>query len=150
MPATLEAESTLTDRYRTTVPDAVRRALQLRKRDKIVAKSIGKSHQVDAVGIFTPKRLERDVLSLSGVSAVIWLEGINDLSTNGNRNAAAVQRGMEEGVRRLRARVPGVRIIGATLTSALGSTNAAHGSPQQDEQRNRPKHFDVGARDQAQ
>ena len=27
---------------------------RLRKRDKIVAKSIGKSHQVDAVGIFTP------------------------------------------------------------------------------------------------
>src|SRR5215831_12966412 len=29
-------------------------------------------------------RLERDVLSLSGVSAVIWLEGINDFSKNGN------------------------------------------------------------------
>src|SRR5205823_10488178 len=29
----------------------------------------------------------------------------------------------------------GVRIIGATLTPALGSTNAAHGSPQEDEQR---------------
>lgn len=35
MPATLEAESTLTDRYQTTVPQAVRRALRLRKRDKI-------------------------------------------------------------------------------------------------------------------
>ena len=35
MPATLEAESTLTDRYQTTVPETVRRALQLRKRDKI-------------------------------------------------------------------------------------------------------------------
>ncbi len=29
-------------------------------------------------------RLERDVLSLSGVSALIWLEGINDFSRNGN------------------------------------------------------------------
>ncbi len=35
MAATLEFESTLTDRYQTTVPDAVRRALKLGKRDKI-------------------------------------------------------------------------------------------------------------------
>ena len=33
--ASLEIESTLTDRYQTTVPDAVRRTLKLRKRDKI-------------------------------------------------------------------------------------------------------------------
>lgn len=31
----LEAESTLTDRYQTTVPEAVRTALKLGKRDKI-------------------------------------------------------------------------------------------------------------------
>ena len=35
MAAPLELESTLTDRYQTTVPDAVRRALKLGKRDKI-------------------------------------------------------------------------------------------------------------------
>jgi antitoxin PrlF len=35
MPATLEAESTLTARYQTTVPEIVRRALQLSKRDRI-------------------------------------------------------------------------------------------------------------------
>jgi antitoxin PrlF len=35
MPATLEVESTLTDRYQTTVPETVRRALRLNKRDKI-------------------------------------------------------------------------------------------------------------------
>lgn len=35
MPTALEAESTLTDRYQTTVPEAVRRALRLGKRDKI-------------------------------------------------------------------------------------------------------------------
>ena len=35
MPATLEVESTLTDRYQTTVPETVRRALRLGKRDKI-------------------------------------------------------------------------------------------------------------------
>lgn len=35
MRATLDAESTLTDRYQTTVPETVRRALRLGKRDKI-------------------------------------------------------------------------------------------------------------------
>ena len=35
MATELEAESTLTDRYQTTVPEVVRRALKLRKRDKI-------------------------------------------------------------------------------------------------------------------
>lgn len=35
MPAVLKVESTLTDRYQTTVPDAVRRALQLDKRDRL-------------------------------------------------------------------------------------------------------------------
>ncbi|MEZ5435665.1 MAG: type II toxin-antitoxin system PrlF family antitoxin [Pseudomonadales bacterium] len=35
MSATLDVESTLTDRYQTTVPETVRRALKLGKRDKI-------------------------------------------------------------------------------------------------------------------
>jgi antitoxin PrlF len=35
VPATFEIESTLTDRYQTTVPETVRRALRLEKRDKI-------------------------------------------------------------------------------------------------------------------
>lgn len=35
MESTLEVESTLTDRYQTTVPDPVRRALRLGKRDRI-------------------------------------------------------------------------------------------------------------------
>ncbi len=35
MSAVIKVESTLTDRYQTTVPDAVRRALQLDKRDKL-------------------------------------------------------------------------------------------------------------------
>lgn len=35
MAVTLEVESTLTDRYQTTVPETVRRALKLCKRDKI-------------------------------------------------------------------------------------------------------------------
>ena len=35
MTAPIEVESTLTDRYQTTVPEMVRRALKLGKRDKI-------------------------------------------------------------------------------------------------------------------
>lgn len=35
MPVALEAESTLTDRYQTTVPETVRNFLHLGKRDKI-------------------------------------------------------------------------------------------------------------------
>lgn len=35
MSTALELESTLTDRYQTTVPETVRRALKLGKRDKI-------------------------------------------------------------------------------------------------------------------
>ena len=35
MPAALQVESTLTDRYQPTVPETVRRVLRLGKRDKI-------------------------------------------------------------------------------------------------------------------
>jgi len=81
------------------------------------------------------QRIERDVLSLSGVTAVIWLEGINDFSNNANAAVEIVEEGMKEVVGRIRARFPKVRVIGATVTSALGSTNAAHGSPAEDQKR---------------
>jgi lysophospholipase L1-like esterase len=81
------------------------------------------------------ERLERDVLSLSGVAAVIWLEGINDFSENGKATVAAVTAGMTEIVGRIRARFKGVQIIGATLTSALGSSNPNHGSLEEDKKR---------------
>ena len=80
-------------------------------------------------------RLDRDVLALSGVAAVIWLEGINDFSRNGNAAVDTVTAGMKAGVERIRARIPGVRVIGATLTSALGSSSAAHGFAEQDAKR---------------
>ncbi len=77
----------------------------------------------------------RDVLSLSGIAAVIWLDGINDFSKNGHAPVEAVEAGMKDVVGRIRAKFAGVRIIGATLTSALGSTNANHGSPEEDAKR---------------
>jgi lysophospholipase L1-like esterase len=80
-------------------------------------------------------RLERDVLLLSGVTAVIWLEGINDFSKNGNAAVDTVMAAMRDGVAKMRARMPGVRVIGATLTSALNATSPAHGSKEQDEKR---------------
>lgn len=50
---------------------------RLRKKDKIAAKTIGKAHQVDSVGIFTPKREETDVLEAGEVGYVI--AGIKDI-----------------------------------------------------------------------
>ncbi|MGB4249057.1 MAG: translation elongation factor 4 [Pseudohongiellaceae bacterium] len=43
----------------------------LRKGDKIIAKSIGKAHLVDGVGVFTPKRLETGVLRAGEVGFVV-------------------------------------------------------------------------------
>jgi lysophospholipase L1-like esterase len=80
-------------------------------------------------------RLERDVLGLSGVRAVIWLEGINDFSTNGNAGMEAVRDGLTEGVRRMRAHLPGVRVIGATLVSALNAVPSHHGFAEEDAKR---------------
>lgn len=87
------------------------------------------------------QRLERDVLSLSGVSSVIWLEGINDFSRNANAPVDAVEAAMKEVVGRLRKRFKGVTVIGATVTSALGSSNAAHGSPEEDAKRKQLNEF---------
>jgi lysophospholipase L1-like esterase len=79
------------------------------------------------------QRLERDVLSLSGVTTLIWLEGINDFSKNGQAPVDKVQNGMREVVARLRER--GIRVVGATVATALGSTSAAHGFAEQDDKR---------------
>ena len=43
----------------------------LKKGDKIIAKSIRKSHVVDAVGVFTPKRTDLDKLSAGEVGFVV-------------------------------------------------------------------------------
>ena len=49
----------------------------LRKREKIIVKSIGRAHQVDSVGIFTPKRQETDALQAGEVGFVV--AGIKDI-----------------------------------------------------------------------
>jgi len=70
-------------------------------------------------------RLDRDVLSLSGLTTIIWLEGINDIA----EGAAApdIIAGMKDVVRRARAHGQ-IKIIGATLTSSVGS-KTPHGTP---------------------
>jgi lysophospholipase L1-like esterase len=80
-------------------------------------------------------RIDRDVLELSGVSAMIWLEGINDFSRNGNAPLEKVTDGMKEVVARIRSKRPEIKIIGATVLTALGSSSAAHGFPEQDQKR---------------
>ncbi len=80
-------------------------------------------------------RLDRDVLGLSGVTHVIWLEGINDISTNGNATPEQVIDGFKQGVAALRAKRPGVRVIGATLTSIVGTTSDAHKPPEVEQKR---------------
>jgi lysophospholipase L1-like esterase len=79
------------------------------------------------------QRLERDVLSLSGLFAVIWLEGINDFSRAANASVDDVERAMREVVERLRAK--GVRVFGATVTSAVGSASAGDGPSDTDAKR---------------
>ena len=59
MPASLDVESTLTDRYQTTVPETVRRALRLGKRDKILY-SIRPSGEVVLTRSTSPEGLEAD------------------------------------------------------------------------------------------
>jgi GTP-binding protein LepA len=49
----------------------------LRRREKIVAKSVGKVQQVDALGIFTPKRVEQEILQAGEVGFVV--AGIKDI-----------------------------------------------------------------------
>jgi len=81
------------------------------------------------------QRIERDVLALSGVATMIWLEGINDFSKNGNAALDTVVASLKDTVARIRAKRPDMRLLGATVTTALGSSNANHGFPEQDEKR---------------
>src|SRR5882757_6186770 len=49
-------------------------------------------------------RIDRDVLELSGVTHMIWLEGINDFSTNGNASLEKVRDGMTDIISHIRSR----------------------------------------------
>ena len=84
-------------------------------------------------------RLARDVLSLSGLTYVIWMEGINDLGAGYGQAASAtpiienpvihtpanIIAAYKSVVGQLHAK--GVKVFGGTLTSALGYNNPAEG-----------------------
>jgi len=84
-------------------------------------------------------RLDRDVLGLSGLTHVIWLEGINDLGAGYGQAASAaplfenpvvhtpanIIAGYQNVVARLHAK--GIKVYGGTIISALGLNNPAQG-----------------------
>ena len=93
-------------------------------------------------------RLDRDVLSLDGVTHVILLEGINDLAAG--TTPEAIRDAMAALVDRLHSGIKGVKVIGATLTSSRGSALAGVGSAATDQRRHalnalirRPSLFDA-------
>lgn len=134
-------------------PDVLERRLRAAYGNRVAVVNAGiGGNQVVGPAVYPPPkpfnggpsalaRLERDVLTLSGVKAVIWLEGTNDFSRNGNASFEAVEKGMREGVARMRKALPDVRVIGATVVSALGSSSAAHGFKEQDDKRRQLNEF---------
>jgi len=126
-------------------PDVLARRLQAQYGSKVavVNQGIG-GNRIIGPSVYTPsqpfpggppaqQRVARDVLSLSGVSSVIWMEGTNDFGKAGEgATPEQVEAGVKDVVDRLRARLRGVRIIGATLSPNLNSTNPDHGSADED------------------
>ena len=92
-----------------------------------------------AAGPAAVDRLDRDVLGLSGLTHVIWLEGINDLGAGYGQGASAaplfeipvvhtpanIIAGYQNVVGRLHAKH--IKVYGATIVSALGLNNPAEG-----------------------
>ena len=98
-------------------------------RISIVNEAIGGNRVVNPVvanataGPAAVDRLDRDVLGLSGLTHVIWLEGINDLG--GSHPTDAVIAGYKDVVGRLHAK--GIKVFAGTLTSATGDVDPAEG-----------------------
>ena len=88
----------------------------------IVNEAIGGNRVVNPVvanaasGPAAVDRLDRDVLGLSGLTDVIWLEGINDIGAG--HTTDAIIAGYQDVVARLHAR--GINVYAGTPTSALG------------------------------
>jgi lysophospholipase L1-like esterase len=126
-------------------PDDLARRLRAADGTKVVVVNQGiGGNRIVGPAVYTPAkpfpggpsaedRLERDVLSLSGVTSVIWMEGTNDFGNAGEGvTVEQVEAGVKRVVDRIRAKFPGVKIIGATLTTNLHSTNPDHGSAEED------------------
>ncbi len=90
---------------------------QLGNRVSVVNEGIG-GNAVSAafVGQSAVTRLDRDVLGVSGVNGVVWLEGINDLGALGVTPDTVIA-GYREVVGRLHAE--GIAVVGATVTPSF-------------------------------
>jgi lysophospholipase L1-like esterase len=105
--------------------------------NQILAPAVYDKAKANGGGPSALDRLDRDLISIPGLSAVVWLEGINDLGTSG-ATAESVIAGMRQGVARLHAH--GIKVIGATITSSRHST-ATHGTPEVDARRKAVNEF---------
>jgi lysophospholipase L1-like esterase len=65
------------------------------------------------------QRLDRDLLGVSGLSGVVFLEGVNDISSGST--AEAIIAGIRELVSRIRAKSH-IKIVGTTITPAFKSS----------------------------
>ncbi|WP_149479554.1 SGNH/GDSL hydrolase family protein [Mycolicibacterium sp. P1-18] len=82
--------------------------------------------QPDVQGAAVIRRLDADVATLSGVTTVIWLEGINDVLMSPNASVDQLTGGYREVIDRLHAQ--GLRVLQGTLTPAGGSSGLTAGS----------------------
>jgi lysophospholipase L1-like esterase len=112
-------------------PNAFSRRLHAAYGDhvSVVDEGIG-GNRITLPSVYTPQtpfsggpsalsRLERDVFSLSGITGVVWLEGINDFA--GGATADQIIGGIQQGVQMMRAH--GLKVVQATITSAKGNSS---------------------------
>ena len=127
-------------------PDVLSRRLHARFGDEfvVVNQGIG-GNQVAGPAEYTPanpfpggpaavSRLDRDIISLPGVTAVVWMEGINDFGAAAATVETVIE-GFTKGAATLRQKIPGVKIYAATLTATLNSTIDSYGQPEVDAKR---------------
>jgi lysophospholipase L1-like esterase len=93
-------------------------------------------HQIGPAAV---DRLDRDVLGLSGLRSVVWLEGINDFGAE-NNTVSAVIAGLQDGISRMHA--AGIKVVGATIASSLNCTVLPNwGTPATDAKRRATNDF---------
>ena len=134
-------------------PDALSARLHAAYGDKVsVVNAAINANAVTApmVGEALVKRLDRDVLGVSGVKSVVLLEGVNDLGALGV-SADALTKAYKDVATMLHT--AGVRVIGGTLTPALNPDqtfalttlgkqySAAYGGPAADKARRQVNDF---------
>jgi enterochelin esterase-like enzyme/lysophospholipase L1-like esterase len=91
------------------------------------------------IGPTAVDRLDRDVLGLSGLTSVVWLEGINDFGAE-NNTVSAVIAGLQDGISRMHA--AGIKVVGATIASSLNCTVLPNwGTPATDAKRRATNDF---------